>query len=524
MAVFQFPNIPVDANGKMPFGYVRITVETWALGTSLPTFGTPTSATRSPFEDIPSVVFNTEPEAGAVGVGDITLEVENRVFHSTTRFSSLLEGFHPFDSALWFKIEWSLNASAWTELFRGITLHPDVEYIKPDTSNLDTWKYSIKVMSYIEHFETKTVNDFISTKLLLATYNVGPFTTRICYENAGSPEVATLDEFTRLDNDGDPDWRTASQLRWFKIEDILQAASEFLDVPATVSVDNDWDFIIFDGSVEQAKSFGDLHIVSEVLDSGIHEQQNTFFDVGKANEISFYNAGSVLEMLKQIMLPFGNVIAFELSAGALKLFANQVASGVGITPSADAWQIPIEGGAAERFIEGMKVKTPNAGEYVQGSSGDGATAMKCIYMSSNRTPNDYDWINKGFGTTQDTQAIYQSLWALHSGTMYSVFKVTPKTQGSGSASYTANFNDPDAGLVIAKGMNHYWMNFDDKVGTNPVGVYRPVMRRVKVPLKGITNGRQGDHLNYVSKAWFLRQIEMDLRNAKSFLTAETGEW
>lgn len=523
---YQFPDIAINANGKMPFGYLRMYMDEWQPGDPLPTFSTPTAATYNPLQDIPSFVLSAEPEAGAFGIESIDLEFNNLPYYGAFTIRGALSS-HPFDLVQWFKFEWSTDGVSFTEIFRGLVDAESVQGKDPSLTLMPVLKFKVKVISYLSYFEQKTVLDFITTKLLLATYNIIPTSVVICYPDSGLGIVsATLNRFVQLDDISINQWRNDTDLRFFKITDIVQAASEYLGVSATATFDCDWVFTIHDGVNPIDKSFADLRIVSQTVGTGgAVEQQYGFFDIDKKADCSLYGEGSVLELLKAVLQPFGMEARFELNAGALRLKCVQLEIDEDVTPDTALWQKPgVDRTPSERIIYGMKTVVPGAGEFIQGTAGDGAIALKCIYMSLNGVGATDEW-TKGFNDVRWTEGLIQSLYAEHNGSMYSVYSITPKTRGTGTASYAYDYKDRLASFVVAAAMNNYFFNQSAKSTVDPVGIYRYVMRAVEGAIADIDlTMAPGKYITLGGYTYWIRKVDYDIKNGKTKLALETNEW
>jgi hypothetical protein len=127
-------------------------------------------------------------------------------------------------------------------------------------------------------------------------------------------------------------------------------------------------------------------------------------------------------------------------------------------------------------------------------------------------------------------AIHGSLYLLDGTVMRSVYKITVRTDsqtGATGNNITANYNDADAASVVSKATAAYYFNQGVSPASDPIGIYRRVMRRIDLVLDGITNIVSVGPRNYISFqgfSWWIRSRKWDFKAMKTYFTAETGEW
>lgn len=533
MPVYQFPEIVLKGCGTVSADTFRITIASQNLATYALSWTSPTVCSEQPFTGIPGYNEQMEREAGSIGIDLGQFQCRNIEFTGTVRMSTLFD-YNPFDTRWHIRLE-KKNGASWDIEYQGM-IAADAEIEQVDPNNEDTWRVTFDTEDSIMQFDEVTVASAI-THIPHATYDYTPTFVYICYNDGGSPQRAKLYRWAQVDKAGDDinDWRLASELRFMRLRDICEGIADSIGLSLAINngsdVDSDWVYYIYDGSTAVAKDFDDLYIVSAAYHSSVYQHYWTIFDVNKWSELSFYNEGSALEMLKAILTPHGLTCKMAFTTGGdryLEIGQVQTNSGVSFA----SYRTPIRFKPASRVLYGISVNVANAGEYIINSSGDGATAIGCKFISANRMPDPGNgWAEEsafpGLYSTRDLAALFGSLWALDGTDMHSVYKVDVKSHGQTGASgtgITADYDDADAGLVFGKAAAAYW--FNPVIATSDeVGIYRRIMRRMEISVGGIqTDPSPREYLSYSSQKWWILEKKWDLQANKTTFICECGEW
>ena len=533
MSGWLFPAFTRPGCGTVSHSTFRISMALQSLVDFSIDFSTLTTALYNPFSDIPEVSEEAEADAGAFSVDGGTFKCSNRLIGTAPniRMSDLFD-YNPFDSRWHLRIE-KKNGASWDILFQGI-VEPDAQISGEKTTVPEEWVVEFECTDSLLQMDEVTVAAVVS-ELPHATYDYTPTGVYICYNVSGSPARDQLTLFNMVDKAGDDvnDHRPASELRFFKLVDVIAACSRAMGLSVALNnsaaIDQDWDYIVYDGANDQSKDFSDLYIVSAVYGPStgpVFQHYFGFFDILKYSDTSFYHCGTALEMLKSILVPHGMTAWVDFTtAGARYLAIGQLQTNNGI--SFPTYRKGFKYGPADRVIYGITVNVSEAGEYISGSAGDGATGIKCRFISCNRIPaTEYE--NSGSGKfTRDIGALVGGLWALHGTEMHSVYKINVKTYGQSGSSgtgITADYNDRYAGMVVGKAAAAYYFNTIIPT-TDPIGINRRLMRRFEFSINGIaTSGGPREYVDHNSQKWWTIRRSWDFKNNVTTFVCECGEW
>ncbi|MAT38387.1 MAG: hypothetical protein CL946_02150 [Ectothiorhodospiraceae bacterium] len=500
--------------------------------------------------------FNAEPELGAFGADNVSFECVNTAFAGSTRMSNVLFDDDPLFSAWHVRLSYKPAGGSYSYLWQGVIDAEDTEVEMQNDSDPDTWSVKFTAVDTILQMEEKPTSlDAFGSFLTHASYSKSVSGgVYISWSDGGTAHSTALQKLD-IDVYSDParlGWRsyTKDHLYIMRLTDILQALSNAIGVTGSANLGSapahTWKFVYYDGSADQEADFEDLAIISKV-DDGVNPviQDHGFFDSSGQSEISFYNAGSVLEMLKHILLPFGMIARMRLdSSGDRYLEYREIQDYTSNTYT--EWLTPAGLNPALRGLYGIKVRQTGVGDLVTFSAGDGSIPMLTHFTTANRIPNCYQWRHDPAGAEpgrcDDYSAFLGSLWYYDAANdrIYSIYKIKVRTDGNTGSGLFANshifsrdYDHDYAGMVMAEAMAHYWFNVGvPTTGTNstPLGIYRRRMRGLDITVPGIKHDPAaplheiGQYITWDGKRWWITGKRFDFRNHSTSFTAESGDW
>jgi len=350
--------------------------------------------------------------------------------------------------------------------------------------------------------------------------------------DAGSPQSANIGIVWQDDQVGEVEARNVSELRFFKLMDVLGAFHRCLGLTNAINdggaLDHDWVYEVRESGVDQNKGFEDLCVTSALYyNTTVYQQYWTYVDGDRFADHSWYNCGSALEMLKSILIPHG--LSAEMltdSGGDWYISVTQLLHSTARVLADTSWRRNAKYAPADRLLTGVVVQTSNDGMYIHGSSGDGADSLRCSFTAAARIRRGLRWINSA-GNVDDLTALHSSLWALHGTVMCNVYGVTVASHGQtggSSAIAQADWDDPAVGLLFAVAAAKYYYN-PLGYASDPIGIHRPWMRRIEFTVAGIDRTtKPGEYMAYASKTWWILAVKWDLKGNSTTYIAETGEW
>lgn len=533
MPVYQFPEYSLKGCGTVVESTWRITIASQTIATWALSWASPTVVSENPFTDIPDLEAVMEQDFGSVGIDGGTFVCNNVLLSSGVYLSDLFDGYNPFDTRWHIRLEKKTGPTTYVIKWQGM-IEPDVTIDIDKFADKSTYKVTFEAIDTLMQLDLITVDDVV-TELPHATYDFEADNVYICYNSSGSPVRDKLTAFVQDDLTNNSNlwyYNPETLLRFFKLTDVIEGIIDAMGLTASLNnggaIDHDWDYYIYDGSSDQAKTFADLHIISATYYSAVYQQFYQFFDPDRHSDISFYHCGTALEMLKAILVPHGMTARIRhTTAGVRYLEIIQLQTNNGTAFS------DFRKGAsykpADRILYGIVIQTSNAGDYIRGSSGDGATGLKNRFMSCNRVAGDpLLYKDEGSGkSARDLLALYGGLWARHGDDMYSVYKINAKTYGQSGTSgtgLTANADAADAGMVLGKAMAAYYYN-DVAQTSDPIGISGPLMRRLEVAVGGIQDSpAPTEYLDFNSQKWWVVSRKWDFKANVTRFICETREW
>jgi hypothetical protein len=360
MSAWLFPEIYVATLTDFRYGQYKIDIATQDRSTyATPDFTSPLTATVNPFIDIPEVANTMEPEVGAFGANPGTFVCNNLAFEAGgTRMSDVIEGYYPLDTALHLRLHWKPKGGAYSVFFWGTIQAEDIDITMPNPDDKDTWKIKFSVVDCIMQLDDYPVSSTFLDTIPIAGYN--PSSITAAWGVSGVPTIATITTIP-IDDGTNKYAINPNELRFVKLYDIVQAISDAIGITSSVVVNHTWQFFTRNSSADVTVAWSDLYIVRSAFHSAVYIHYPHMFFHPEAG-ISFYNYGTLLEMLKAILIPFGLVARVQVTAGVRHLEVSELQSASGITINVNAMERPVSVNPAERVLYGMIVNTKNGGK------------------------------------------------------------------------------------------------------------------------------------------------------------------
>jgi hypothetical protein len=538
MACWQFPVWKLRSCGSTNAAELRIeiAVEDRRVWHTVD-WTSPYICTGQPFENIPEVGKVLEAEVGTVGGGAATFQCNNlpiytSVLTGTVRLWDLLNSVHPLDYQYHLRV-WRKPVGGSDELIAWYTVAvEDMELTMADDDDPDTWRFQIQAVNAIHQLDEHDADvTFFNTYLDHATYDHAPASILISSPYGPGMTMTRLPLNHILHYDGAVHtWIPATDMRFFKLTDVLQAISNGIglttDVNNGAATEHSWEFLSYGGGADQIASFDDLYVPSCVYFASEYQHDFGLFDPEEKSDASFYSCGTLLEMLKAILVPFGMVarIAFT-AAGARYLEFCELDADSG---SSFAMYAPgIKFKPASRMLGGINVSVPDSYEVRIGSGGDSSTSIKCNIMTAQRIAR----FNRGVDATDDLTCLYRSLFVDTGGGVFeNIYKINVKSAGAASsygAGLTARYHDDNAGSVLAAAAARYWYNPYSAPATDPVGIYRRVMRRLEITVPRFVPDSELDvreYIDFQSRNWRILEKKWNLNSGFTTFICECGDW
>lgn len=516
---------------QLPSGrWVRIDMAVQDLTPTVgqPYLTTPVVAEVNPWAEggLPEIVAAAAPDAGLMGGDSCEFTFHNVPIRPSEDLVTLAEiiAAHRPEDRIW-NIRYWVSGDSAPETFStrpqfwGIidSSEPTGDILRADEPTWST--YSLTARNAIMLGEKVTVEKWISTYLLHAIYDKIP-TNGVWID--GIPLIGILH-----DDGGQPTWRPWVYLRYFLLIDILHTISQAIGITGPINgigvgagtIHSSWDFIWLDSPdpepVETPEHIDKLCLACGIIldpdhlddyssipppfnGNEIYQHEYGLFDDRKLSPISFFNLGSVLEVLKRLLLPLGLVASVQVTAlGERYMEVREVE-----LDRTEEVEDLIEGmtvAEGEAAAYGFRVVTANNGELVDGESGD--RSIDNIYMSATRLRLGDRWTHVRLGlqdhNTDDLNCLYSSpfIWDAENQLVRNVFKINVRRDGSPAVTARThmpfppavypNWNDMDwekamheAGSVVAKACMAYYWNGNADPETDPVGIFRRYMKRL----------------------------------------------
>ncbi len=563
---FRFSELPIKGGGKTVIGYVMIELAKQTIARSgvatddVPQYGTvdfdnPTIVSERIFIDIPEISYVSEPEIGAFGADNITFQCINRLIDPVTRMSNILFDESSLHAAWHIRLRYISNEvyssyppslRPWISIFQGVLNSDDAAINMPSRDDPGTWIITVSAVDCLSQLDdTSTSTNFFNRFLPHSSYSFQASNGIVLsWLEAGLPRSQQLLHIDIMQSDNQwQGFNTPSSLWFIKLRNIVQAISNSIGITAQansgVSSGNTWEFIAFDGSSDRTFSWDELCVVSGIkTSSGPWHQEHGFFDAEGKSVVSLYNCGSALEMLKQIVIPFGMsaYIGFD-AAGNRCLCYDEIQHFQSNT--LPDWYIPAQRIPARRALFGMTIATPGCEDYRCGTHGDGATAIRNIFLTAAGIPNCFQWRTNPAGAypgrCDDYRSVVRSLYAFDSneGKVYSIYKINVRTDGrSGNCGYgqniAAEYNHPDAARLLSIACAaYYFCPYIPASGAyySDIGIYRRRISRIQFSVPGVLADayHMGEYIPFQTKRWWITEKTFDLLNAVTVLTCESGE-
>jgi hypothetical protein len=563
---YLFPDIPVRGCGKLILGYISVELAKQTINRSgaatdeVPAysavdFTSPTTIQEAIFLDIPEIAISAEPELGAFAADGLSLQCLNSSFDTTTRMANILFDDNPLVAVWHIRISYISKEDydaytpalrPWALLFSGVIDHEGGEIQMYDRDDEDSWLVEFSCSDALMQLEDSATNEtFFNSYVPHGGYSFVPANgVFISWLESGSPNAQALNRFDIQVYDGD--WlgfTNASPLHFILLKDLVQALSNSIGITAStnngLAAAQSWEFMAYDGSTERSFTWSDLCIPSGVKTAiSPWYQDHGYFDAEGRSPVSFYNCGSVLEMLKAILVPFGMSARIgENSASARCMYYGEYQDFTSNTLPAS--YSPAHMQEASRSLYGFSIHTPDVGDYTWGTHGDGGTAIRSAFMTANRIPNCFQWRHDPAGAEpgrcDDYHALLRSLYAYDAvaDKVYSIYKINVKTDGNtGNVGFgqgiTAEYDSPDAAMVLARAIAaYYFCPYLPATGSyySDVGIYRRRMRRMEFEAPGVLVSGYGigQYMMWNGKRWWIHEKHYDLRAATTRLICESGD-
>jgi len=480
MSAWTFPVVVTSScEGGVNGGYTYVEMATQSTATyplPAPVWTNPTSLT-SPFI-VPKITIEGGAEAGAIGIGSITLECGNEVLHSGgDRIYDIIRGngntgtFDVDTTDLHVRIWWKPDAgSSYMVRFWGVVDFSSISVKIGDFTDPDTWVVSFNADDCLSQLERTPTHEFVDTTLTHATYDktVDNIFLTFIGDYAFSGYTYRAGRYLLVNkkyNDGlNKDWITQFTnpktgdvtdlpFVWFKLTSIFDALTVHFGLEAATNNGDAWNtrhtWRFYYNTANSTGSGGTtlsqtdidgLYIISAAypLYDGnvtVYSQAQTLFDRDSGsvnNPASLMRAATPYDMLKRLCVSLGLIASIRVNASGQRYLDIREAAmpstiidyGTDGLYSVDAEMSPYKS-----TMTGIEVVSPYGENVLRGSNGNGSKKLDTIFNVCNFARQDHDFRRsvKDFGNTSGgaylvawgndvSHDFFSSLWVMTGAT------------------------------------------------------------------------------------------------------------
>ncbi len=350
----------------------------------------------------------------------------------------------------------------------------------------------------------------------------------------------------------DPGWIISGYLRFLSIRDMLETMAANVALATTInkidSVLSSWVFYGKDGSgVEHEYTFDDLVFISGTEIPPGHPKYApnwywhwSYFDHEKAMKFSVYQVNSLMQLLKQFLVPFGLTASIDVwhRTGESFLAIREVESRAGIVLRKLLREKKLTAG--ENSIRGITINVAEDGELSMNGT-DGEQIDLC-FMSATRLRAGERWTHQTGGVpdhdTDDLPCLFGSLYVYDAtGNFVSnVTKIAVKSDGRDTTTVSpASVSLHNGGKMIAEACARYWFNNQNTTASR-LGYYRREMQQLECrafeirddiegTVTGVATGKLVDAGKFVDDGdtYLYRRVRNQNSGAETVITAKDSD-
>jgi len=505
MAVYEFPEFAIIGHDKPVDYYIKIQIATQGFQSytgykfyAQPSWTNPTVCTVNPFLSIPDNGEHAEANAGVMGLETGSFAFLNiPVLATGERLWELLTAQNP-ENTCW-NIRYFKRTSTGTyerPSFWGVLDMSEPPGDIPDFSDPDSWVIELNTKSPISQLEELNANwDFGN-----ALETVVPWQNRFRPDDVfidwpGSP--AGYQNLTFVTSDGGANWinpRTCTYHRYVRLRDLADAVSYALTgrkVNDGASVNHSWTWFVRLNTAAATAVWDELYTLDLLQNSGT---PNAVWGIANydAGESSLRRLGSMLDVLKKVLLPYG----LTARIGYTDKDANGISTGVWdyryievvelvdstvATLTEEDLLVDSEQESGERAVYGFRVSTLNSTEVSEGAQ-DGET-LENPWLSATRLTSGARWADTA-GTTDDLDALKQAVYVKWGDDLVTPYSVTVKADGQGSVTVDTTNDLESGGNFYSNAALAYYFN-RAPYSADPIGIFRRYARQITVRALGL---------------------------------------
>jgi hypothetical protein len=433
-------------------------------------------------ESIPLAKQIAQPTVGYIGIDNCEFEFAGIPVYGTKSLYTLIVE-QPPDEALWnIRYYTKPNAAASYPLvpaFWGI---------------IDTAVQYGEMLSLTRH-ELNTYKFVAVNRLtLLGRVDIADWSVDYQGTLAVAPAKTYVDGYElaefEFSDTGSAFWVNPDNMRFILLTELLNSLGTEIalttDVNMLGTIPHSWIYYGKDGSaIEHDYSFDDLVVASGTHITG-HPVFGTgwfwhysYFDHEKNGDYSLYNVNTLLEVLKQLLVPLGLRASIEVAphTGDSYIEIREVESRAGVVLRRMLRDKQLSVG--ENSAKGITVEIANGSTLsLNGSDGE---QIDCCYQNASKLRTTDTWQYTP-GNVRDLHCLYGSLYAYDAGSNFvtSLTRIDVKTDGRTGATINSSATSySNADQLVAMAAARYWYNMQNTT-VNVLGYYRPWMRQLEV--------------------------------------------